>query len=398
MIRAYRQAFSGLPREVWLLSAMLLVNRSGAMVLPFLSLYLTQNMALSVAAAGKILAAYGLGSVLGAWLGGWLSDRIGPDATMRISLALSGVLYVVVGLQTHPFAVAVSVFVLGVFAESFRPAVMAAMGARAPVGLRMRAYALLRLAANLGVGIGPAVGGVLALVNYFWLFAVDGATCWAALAILIWGMPRETQTSAGSEPSTPARSGPWRDGTFLALMFVVTVVATVIFQVMSIFPVYLREAYGFREDKIGLLLAFNPLLIVLFEMVLTHWAELRRDLPLLPLGAALICVGFGLLPLGHSALFVASTIAVWTLGEMLAFPALNNIVAGRAVSANRGRYMGLYTMSFASAFIFAPALGGWTYARFGPDVLWYAIGGLALPLAAGFSWVQRRLRAEATAA
>ena len=381
--RTYKAAFSGLPRDIWLLSAVLMVNRAGTMVLPFISLYLTQEKGLDVTTAGALLSLYGLGSAIGAWVGGWASDRIGAERALVISLVGSGVLFLWLGFQTDFWAIAISVFALSVVSESFRPACMTAVAQRAPDDLRVRAFALLRLAANLGMGIGPAVGGVLALIDYRLLFVVDAVTCWAAAALMI-RIPRSTVEQPVEDEVTVGRDRPpWRDGPFLALLVLVTCLAVSFFQIFSTLPVYFRDVYGFREDMIGLLLGFNAGIIVLFEMVLVHWAERRDRMTVVGIGALLVCLGFGLMPLGATVVFAAFTVVVWTMGEMLALPLLNAVVAERAGSANRGRYMGLYNMAYSIAFIIAPAAGTSVYDHFGPSVLWVAIGGLGVPLLLG---------------
>jgi predicted MFS family arabinose efflux permease len=390
--RTYRAAFSGLPLDIWLLSAVLMINRAGSMVLPFISLYLTQKQGLDVTTAGAVLSLYGLGSAIGAWVGGWASDRIGAERALVISLSGSGVLFLWLGFQTNFWAIAISVFVLSVVSESFRPACMTAVAQRAPADLRVRAFALLRLAANLGMGVGPAVGGVLALIDYRLLFVVDGLTCWAAAALMV-RLPRSTAEEPDEGETAAGRERPpWRDGPFLALLVLVTCLAVSFFQIFSTLPVYFRDVYGFREDTIGLLLGFNAGIIVLFEMVLVHWAERRDRMTVVGIGALLVCLGFGLMPLGATAAFAALTVVVWTVGEMLALPLLNAVVAERAGAANRGRYMGLYNMAYSVAFIIAPAAGTWTYDHFGPSVLWVAIGCLGVPLLVGSLALRRVLR------
>jgi predicted MFS family arabinose efflux permease len=377
--RAYRSAYAGLPRELWLLSAVLVVNRAGSMVLPFLSLYLTQVRGLPIAAAGKILALYGLGAIAGSYAGGWLSDRIGATRTQQIGLIGSGFGYLWLSVLDDAGQIGVAVLVLSVFVESYRPAVMADMAERAEETVRVRAFALLRLAANVGVGIGPAVGGYLALHSYRWLFLADALTCWLAclmLALMLDPLHGSRRGASGAA----AGGSPWRDLPFLLLMSMVIVLASALFQFFSTLPVYYRETYGFREDAIGLLLALNPLIIVLFEMVLIRWVENRGRLALIGLGSFLTCGGLALMPLGSSVAFAAMTIAVWTTGEMLALPILNVVVADRAPPGRRGHYMGIYTMAFSLAFVFAPACGTYVYDTLGPDRLWFGIGVLGAVL------------------
>jgi len=248
--------------------------------------------------------------------------------------------------------------------------------------MQVRAFALLRLAANLGVGIGPAVGGWLALFDYAYLFYVDAATCWIAAALLTLTLKRLSPAQR-ERADASAGGSPWSDGPFLCFLLLVVVMAMVFFQVMSTLPLYWRGAHGLRENGIGLLLALNALIIVLFEMVLSYWAEKRGRMFLFGLGGFLICLGFGLMPLGSGALYIALTVMVWSVGEMLALPLMNAVVADRAGTANRGRYMGMITMSFSVAFMLAPLAGTFVLERFGASALWYGIGLLGPPLWAG---------------
>jgi predicted MFS family arabinose efflux permease len=384
VLRTYRDAFSGLPRDLWLLALIALVNRAGSMVLPFIALYLTLQRGFSVVQAGQLLALYGLGAVAGSYLGGWLTDRIGPTRCQQWSLVASGVGFLIFSLLRDPRAVLAAVFLLSIVVESFRPANMTGFAQRAPRHMQVRAFALLRLAANLGMGIGPAVGGWLALHDYAYLFYVDAATCWLAAALLALTLKRLSPAASAEQAEHGARGGsPWSDRPFLAFLLLVILLAAVFFQIMSTLPLYWREVHGFRESGIGLLLAFNALIIVLFEMVLSHWAEKRERLFLFGFGAFLVCLGFGLMPLGAGTPYVMLTVLVWSLGEMLALPLMNAVVADRAGPAHRGRYMGMITMSFSIAFMLAPLAGTFVLDRFGANALWYGVGLLGLPLWGG---------------
>jgi predicted MFS family arabinose efflux permease len=247
----------------------------------------------------------------------------------------------------------------------------------------------MRLAANLGMGVGPAIGGLLALWDYRSLFVADAVTCWIAAWIVLRLPATIEHAESGPGRSHDGAVSPTKDGPFLVMLLLVVVLAVAFFQVFSTLPVYFRQVYGFREDAIGLLLALNAAIIALFEMVLIHRVERYERMALIGLGAVLVCVGFGLMPLGHSVPWAAATIVVWTLGEMLALPMLNAAVADRSGSGRSGRYMGLYTMAYSVAFVIAPGAGAWIYERFGPDALWYGVGTLAVPLA-GLAWSLRR--------
>jgi predicted MFS family arabinose efflux permease len=156
--------------------------------------------------------------------------------------------------------------------------------------------------------------------------------------------------------------------------------ASVLFQVFSTFPLYLQERAGLREDAIGYLLSLNAFIILAFEMVLIQAVRNRSSMHLVGLGAFGLCVGFGAMPFGSSLAWLAFTVAIWTVGEMLALPILNVVVAERAEAGYQGEYMGLYTTAFSIAFIIAPLSGTLVYEHFGPAMLWYGVGGLGFVL------------------
>ncbi len=385
---AYRDAFSGLPRPVWLISAATLVNRSGTMVLPFLALYLTSERGLSTTQAGQTLALYGIGGVAGSYLGGWLSDRVSPRRVMEASLVLTGMGFFVLGHLEALWAICLMMVALSLVAEGFRPACSAALAAEAAPDERTRAFALNRLAINMGMSLGPAVGGFLAARNYGWLFRVDGVTC-ALAALFLWASfrrePPVVRPVAAAGEEAGDRS-PWRDGPFLAAMALLFLLAAVTFQIASTYPLTLRDLYHFGESRIGLVLAINTVIIVLAEMVLIHRVRGMSPLRLVAVGSFLLCLGFGLLPFGVAGGFayVAFTVVIWTMGEMLTLPVMGGVVANRAGERSRGRYMALFTVAFEGAFVVAPLAGTWVYQAFGPERLWLGCIAIGAVLLVGF--------------
>lgn len=384
----YREAFSGLGRPVWLLSIATLVNRAGTMVLPFLALYLTQERGFTTSQAGQALAVWGVGGVAASYVGGWLCDRIDPLLVMKASLILTGVGFLALGHLQGRLAILAKILVLSFVGEIFRPANMAALASASDAGERARAFALMRLAVNLGMTLGPTVGGFLALYDYGWLFVADGVTCILA-AGLLQVTSRETvrtpapATAVPATPQGPARS-PWRDGPMLLVFGLMFLLNLVTFQLASTFVLALRDLYGFSEARIGITMAVNTIVIVLFEMVLVHSLSRRDPLKVSGVGAFFFCAGLGLLPFGSGFGYVIFTVLVWTVGEMLVFPIVSSAIADRAPEASRGSYMGMLNLSFAAAFVAGPLAGTWVYENLGPETLWYACGALGFLLWAGF--------------
>jgi MFS family permease len=384
---AYGDAFSGLNRSVWLLSLATLINRSGTMVLPFLALFLTEERGFTTTQAGQVLALYGLGAVGASFAGGRLADRFDPRRVMKWSLALTGACFLILGHLQGRLAISIMILVLSFVGEIFRPANLAALAAASDAGERARSFALMRLAVNLGMTLGPTVGGFLALYDYGWLFVADGVTCLLAAGLLQLVFPASAMQAAPRAAHAAAKialQSPWRDRPLLVILGLMFILNTVTFQIVGTFPLALRDLYGFSEARIGLVLAVNTLLIVLFEMVLVHSLSRRNPLAVSGVGAFLFCAGLGLLPLGSGFGFVVFTVGVWTVGEMLVFPVVSSAVADRAPEETRGAYMGLLNFSFAGAFVVAPLVGTWVYQELGPEWLWYGCGAVGFLLWAGF--------------
>lgn len=392
LILLYRGAYSGLPRAVWWLALVGFINRSGTMVLPFLALYLTQERGFDTAAAGGMLSLYGVGGAIGTLAGGWLCDRLEPNRVQALSLVGAGVGLVALGQVEQTWAIAALLLAVSIVGEAFRPANSIALAAVAPPTDRARVFALRRLAINLGMSFGPAIGGLLAVYDYSYLFWFDGATCIAA-ALPAWLLARAAAPGA-AEARRRAEGGraPWSDRPFLGLLAMITLLTVVLFQVLSTYPLTLHAQYAMREDRIGLLLAINTLLIVAVEMALVHRLRAADPMRVAAVGALLLCGGLGLTPLGSGFGFAAFAVVVWTWGEMLALPMVEAAVAHRAAGGRSGLYMGLFATTFSIAFILAPAVGSWIYATAGADALWLVVALAGPPIAAGFLALSAPLR------
>ncbi len=399
----YRQAYSGLPRKAWILFTVNLVNSSGSMVIFFLTLYLTRKLGFSPVRAGGALSLYGVGSLVGAYGGGWLADKLGSITVQKAGLALAGGLLIALGQVRQPSALLPLLFFFAVAAGSLYPANATSMARICPPDLQVKGFALNRLANNLGVTIGPAVGGLLALRDYRLLFWADGLTSIAAAVVfaLMWkGSGKEPQVAEGENPAGAATEGsagpgtseaigtagrsPWHDGPFLLLMLLFIVWCSVFIQILTTFPLYMRDIYGLAENRIGQLLAVNTVMIVVLEMVLM---EKIRKYPLtrmINISFVFLGAGLGLMPLGRGFAFAGLTVAVWTFGEMLSMPLVTALIAGRATDATRGRYMGINSFVFSLAFIIAPPAGTAVYSRFGGTALWFGCAAMTLLLAGAF--------------
>lgn len=369
----------GLPASVWFVFATTLVNRAGTMVVPFMVLYVTRYLGVRPALAGMALTVYGFGGLLGAPIAGRLCDRIGPFAVLRGSLLFSGLILLTFPLTTR-FGVFLAItFVWSLVAESVRPASLAALTSVVRPEQRKAAVAVNRLAINLGMSVGPAVGGFLATVSFPLLFVADGGTAIAAALVLTSLMASRPLASLGTVRGVRvATHGPRTDGSVLrdprAVIFLtgVFLMAVVFYQHEGAMPLFLVRDLHYRESFYGILFAVNTVLIVLLEVPLNLAMQRWSHRWTLVLGAALFAVGFGSMAVLHSVPGLLLAAVVWTFGEMIAMPASGAYAADIAPPGRAGAYAGAYASTFSFAILVGPWAGTIALEAVGGFALWSA--------------------------
>jgi MFS family permease len=374
------RGLSGLPREVWLLFATNLINRAGMMVLPFLVLYCTRELHFTLGQAGLALALYGASAIFAGPISGRLSDRIGALPMMRASLLMSGSVLLLFLLARTQLAVYAMTVLWAGCAELFRPASLAAITHVAAPAERRSAHAVNRLAINLGMSIGPALGGFLATVSFRAMFVVDAATTIIAGLVLSSTSWRATKAADPDESDmlrgrAEARSL-LRDTRLMVFLTAAVLCGIVFYQHESALPLYLVQYLNQSPAFYGMLFTINTLLIVALEVPLnratSHWPNTWA----LFIGCMLFAIGFGALAIVSSATGVLVTVVVWTFGEMMLFPAMAAHLGDIAPENRRGAYMGAYSMSLAVALTFGPWLGTQLLGAAGPTRVWSVMFGL----------------------
>jgi predicted MFS family arabinose efflux permease len=393
-LRLYRNAYSGIPRPVWWLSFVILVNRSGTMVIPFLTVYLV-HLGYSLTQAGFVMATFGVGAILGAYLGGRLTDRVGFFWTQIFSLLLNGLLFIMLSWMQSLWQITACVFALSSLGEAFRPANAAAIAAYSSESSRTRAYSLNRLAVNLGWAIGPALGGVLASFSYKLLFWVDGVTCIVASILLftILGPHAQKVQEEKKVEVHEVQNSAYKDQIFLWGMLYILLIGICFFQLSSILPVYYKERVHLSEAGIGVVLALNGLLIVLFEMVLVYKLEQQQATGIyMVYGSLLIGLSFLVLTIAPLLVVILLAMLVITFGEMLLFPFINNFWVSRTTGGNRGQYAAVYTMTFSLSLVLAPLFSSRVAKDYGFNTLFVLDFLLCVLAAIGFIWLRKQER------
>lgn len=397
LVKHYLASFAGLPVAAWLLALVIFINRCGSMVIFFMSLYFTQELGFSIETTGILIGVFGAGSLIGSYIGGWLSDRFGTAVVQWTSLFFGGIFYLVLGYLRSVESIAVALFFLSVIAEAFRPANVTAFTEICSPKIQARGFALMRLAANLGITFGPALGGVLAMRNYHLLFWVDGLTCIVA-AILFGSFVGKLNLSTMNDKKNRSESAvvsPWHDPLYLAFLGLILVIGTVFFQVFNTWPLYLRQECLFAENRIGLLMGINAALVVLIEMPIVHALEKKNPTSTILTGMAFLFAGFAILPLSKAYAFVIFSVILWTMGEILIFPMAATWISLRAPRSSVGTYMGLYALTFSSSMMISPMVCSWIYKQFGSIWLWLASGLAGVLVVAGMAFIRPAMRRSA---
>ena len=391
-VQLYKKAYSGLSRNSWYLCLVMFINRSGTMVIPFMTIYCTQKLHFTVEQTGIIMGMFGIGSLCGAFIGGRLTDKYGFYYVQVLGLVAGGVLFLLLGFQKTFISVGICSFILNMCNDAFRPANSTAVAHYSTDQNRTRSNSLNRLAVNLGWAFGGLLGGTLAHIDYHLLFWVDGCTNIAAGLLLLKLLPFSKITKAArSTLEVASAKSAYRDYVYLAFIGLLILYATCFFQIFTMQPLFYKTQWHFTEQFIGALMGINGLLIVMFEMVIVHNFEGKRHpLRYIYIGILLVGAGFVLLnflPASYySALFILLFI---TLGEILSMPFMNSFWIMRTNANNRGEYAALYAMGWSAASIISPVIGGQVITFVSYSLLWWITGAICLGASMGMLMLYR---------
>jgi len=367
-----RRNIRDLPKPAWLLIGGTFVNRFASFAVVFLVLYLTRH-GYSLARAGLVVGVWGVGEVAASLVGGHLADRIGRRRTIALSMFASAAAMVVLS-QVRTFAALLPVaLVAGTASEMYRPAGAALVADLVPEGARVTAFALLRFSVNLAVAMGAAVAGFLAERSFAAVFLTDAATSVVFGVVALIALPEGRRTSRAEEAERGGYRAALRDRAFTLFLLASVLATFVYFQQQSTLPLHVTRVAELSSADFGLLLAFNGILIVLLELPLS---SITMRLParwMIATGFALVGLGFALTATARSMGALLVTVAIWTLGEMIGAPVSYAYVADLAPDHLRGRYQGLYGLSWATGTVTGPVIGVWLFAQ-NPTAFWIGCG------------------------
>ena len=399
LFNSYINTFKGLSREAWMLSIVMLINRSGSMVLPFLGVYMTDHLKFSLENTGIVLSFYGIGSVLGSWLGGFLTDKFGEYYIQSWSLFLSAPIFIIMPFFSSVDMMALLIFLQSAISDTFRPANSVAITQYARPENLTKAFSLNRMAINLGFSIGPALGGILSGISYNFLFIVNGIGAVTAGIIYVIFFRRRNKIFREKKKLEPTKTiektvtkSPYKDYPFLLYSFLCAVFAVCFFQFFNTIPLFYKDVAKLDQSTIGFILGYSGFIIVLLEMPLVSLAERVLKIPqILSIGIIMSGVSYLLLLFGSNIPLLLLSMSILSIAEIWVLPFMSTVTALRAERGNKGAYMGLNGIAFSFSFIFTPFLGTYVVSHFGFDSLW--IGSFAILMVTAFLifWITKKM-------
>lgn len=377
----FRESFSHirkLPPAFWIVIAATLINQMGNMAFVFLVLYLTQHAGYSLAQASFAFATFSASMLVSGLCGGSAIDKFGATPVMIVTLLINSVVLLIFPLATAYLFILSLCVLWGAAFGLFRPASSTLISHLSTAGLHKITFSVFRLAINLGMSVGPAVGGYLAYYSFNAIFITNGIANALGAVILLLGLWSTVWLRYRPTQTTPTRlfNIKWlkEDKALRLLVIGMIPVAMVFFQYESTMAVFLSRDLHFALSFYGLLFTLNTILIVLFELPLNiitlNWSYRINFM----LGAVFLTAGFFGMLFAETQGYVIFLAVLWTIGEMLLFPAANSYIADIAPAAERGSYMSLFSTASNVGMLLGPWLGAIVMEKWGANGLWIACG------------------------
>lgn len=380
-----RDTLRGLPRRVWGVSLGSLILSAGSFLPTFIVLYLAED-GHSSTAAGLVLGASGVGSVLGSVIGGYLTDTIGRRPAILLSVVGTAGLTALVPF-VGPIALIVAlVGLIGLVSQIHRPAMAAVLVDSVSADQRLAAFGVLRFAQNIGVALGGAVGGVVASISYVGLFLGEAAAL-LLFGLIVTVLLRDTRTAQTDAEETETETKKEKDSAagYRQALGDPTLVRFLLMSVFAMFvyiqttvglPLHVSDV-GMNARDFGLLMALNGVLVVLFELPLIGVVSKYRPHYVLAVGNLFTCVGLSLTGFTTGMGLLAVTVLIWTIGEMVFSSIAQAHLASLTPPGMIGRYQGLYGAAYTIGTGAGPIVGGALY-MLAPWTLWVMVGVLGL--------------------
>lgn len=382
---------------------MLISTIGSSMIWPFLMVYVSGRLNQPLAVASTLITMNAAVGLVMNFIAGPVIDKLGRKWVLVFALAGNAVVYMLQN-QADSFAgFALALSLAGAFNPMYRVASDAMMADLIPQEKRADAYSLLRMINNLGVAIGPTIGGFVASHSYSTIFYIAAACMLAYSLLLAFGAKETLPAKAFSGEPTARRQkfagygDIFRDKKFLTTIGAFTFCMTGSAVLWVLLAVYLKTNYGIQENLYGFIPATNAIMVVVFQIAVTRFTVKFQPVVVMAAGALFYAVGVGSVYLANGFWSFWASMVILTIGELVLIPTTTTYVANLAPPDMRGRYMSIYNLAAAVAMMIGPAVGGFTNDNLGPRNIWlvgFSIGIVSPILYLMLSRQQNRQSAE----
>jgi len=366
------------------------------MVWPFLTIYMRQKLDVPLTIITLLITLNSVMGLIASFIAGPAVDRFGRKAAMLISLGMSSLVFVGMSTAGSLGLWVILISLSGGFGPLYNVGANAMIADLIEPERRASAYALLRMIANAGVAIGPMIGGFVISVSYsFAFYSAAMADILFTLLILLFVAETVSKTSEIEEVRSEGGYGPiFRDRSFLVFCGVYVLAAMAYSLMMVLLPVYAKENFGVPEQQFGFIMATNAAMVVFLQYAVTRISERFHHLSVLAVGSLFYAIGVGSVAFGTGFASFLISMVILTIGEMIMIPTSTALAANLAPHDMRGRYMGIYGLTWGLGFGIGPVIGGLLNDHLAPVMIWY--GGLVMGLLAvvGFLILSRHIPSQ----
>ncbi len=334
--------------------------------------------------------------------GGELSDRFGRRKIMLWAMGGRAVTFFLLSLAIlhaqYLILILLAVVISYGFGAMFMPSADAMIADLVTDHDRIEAYGIQRIGLNAGWAIGPAIGGFLASIFYFWLFFLTALLFVVGYFItyfFIW----ESNFAPKIETSRVRLQGLFsirKNKEFLAFSFYALLVFSIMTQIVSTLSVYAVSEIGINKVHLGFLYSINRIVIIFLQFPGIALIRKMKLTSALALGAVLVSLGYVIIMFAQNFACLAFAILIFTFGEIFITPTGSTLTSNWAPLKERGRYMGVYGIFQSFGRSFGPFYGGFLLDAFihEPLVLWGIIAAIGLISAVGFYSLRWRIGTE----
>jgi MFS family permease len=385
MFEKLKRLLTEYPDQFWLMAIGMLISTIGvSMIWPFMTIYAAEKLDVGLAVVTGLLSFNSVVTLLFSFIAGAVADRIGRKWVMIISLIGNGVCYILLSSANSLPAFAVLMGLRGIFQPLYQVGSDAMMADMVLPEKRAEGYSILRMSNNLGVAIGPAVGGFVTSSSYTLAFFLAAAGLLTYSLLLIF-KSKETLKKDGNQVDLKERFGGYshvlRDRPFISFNLIYAFCFITASMIWVLLAVYAKEYFGVPEKVYGFIPATNAIMVVTLQFFITRQTKKMNPLAAMALGAMFYAGASIIIGVGNGFWLFLLGMIVMTFGELIMVPTATTFSANLAPADKRARYMSVYGMSHGISSSIGPLLGGSLSDSISARAPWFA-GGLISTLSA----------------